>query len=260
MGFLEKNPLLDLEDKKRPVVPISTRIPQVLPPGVLARLRQPDVLKQLFFSKKAANSEGSGWSWRDRAAMSVLAHTGITTHELIRLCGIHVEIEPDGIAYLKVPHDDDLFGRRLLLPDQVMEVLQPWLTVRQRLLRHRLAPKKRGPKADPQELAAACKDAPLFMSRQPRAEDRWFPPLEPSSVYIFVRRGLRQLYANAHDIPDTASLKIAKGGAIIRNSVIQEWILADGFEEAAFKAGFSSSTYIESLWKHLSPNLGEERK
>lgn len=250
IGFLEKNPFFDLEEQKRPVVPISTRTPQVLPPGVLEQLRQPDVLKTIFSSKKAADGEGNGWPWRDRAAMSVLANTGITTSEMIRLRGHHVEVEQDGTAYLKVPHDDDLFGRRLLLSHQVMEVLQPWLTVRQRLLKHKLAPKKRGPQADPQELATACKDAPLFMSRQSKSEERWFPPLEPSSVYVFVRRGLRRLYAQGRT-PDISLLKVAKGGAIIRNTVIQDWILTEGLEEAALKGGFSSSNYLGVLWKHL---------
>jgi site-specific recombinase XerD len=247
-GWLSHNPLMDVEERKRPTVPMHSRRPQVLPPGVLAQLRQAQVLCRVFFPR-AADGEGDGWQWRDRAALAVLVHTGITTSELMALRGSHVHFpqHEDDSAYIDVPHDEDLLGRRLRLGADVLAVLQPWWAVRERLLLHRLAPKKRGPRADPQEWATACQDAPLFMSRQRREGERWLPALDPSSVYLLVKRALERLYEQAQDcVPDPtlSGLKLASGAAIVRNSVLQDWLLTYGLEETALRGGF---TTVESL-------------
>jgi site-specific recombinase XerD len=262
-GWLDHNPLLDVDERKRPTVPVHTRRPQILPPGVLAQLRQADVLCRVFFPR-AADGEGDGWQWRDRAALAVLVHTGITTSELMALRGSHVSLptsEDEG-AYLDVPHDQDLLGRRLFLDNEVLLVLKPWLTVRERLLQHRLAPKKRGPRADPEELAAACRDAPLFMSRQRREGEPWLPALDPSSVYLLVKRALERLFDQAQgSLPDPklSGLKLASGAAIVRNSVLQDWLITYGLEETALRGGFKTVESLRLLLMGL-PNTNHSRE
>jgi hypothetical protein len=248
LGWLGHSPFLDVEPHNRPTVPMHTRRSQVLPPGVLGQLRQADVLCRVFFPR-AADGEGDGWQWRDRAAVAVLVHAGITTSELMALRGASVRAPhaPGASAWLDVPDDDDLLGRSLPLCAEVWAVLHPWLLVRERLLRHRLAPKKRGPQADPQELAAACRDAPLFMSRQRREGQRWLPPLDASSVYLLVKKALTRLFDQAQgSLPDPklAGLKLASGPAIVRNTVLQDWLITWGAEETALRGGFKS---VESL-------------
>lgn len=249
-GWLSHNPLMDVEPHKRPRVPMDSRRPQVLPPGVLAQLREPAVLCRVFFPR-AADGEGDGWQWRDRAAVAVLVHTGITTSELMALRGLHVTA-----THIDVPNDEELLGRRLPIGPEVLAVLEPWLRVRERLLHHRLAPKKRGPRPDPQEWATACQEAPLFMSRQRRDGERWLPALDPSSVYLLVKRALERLYAQAQgEVPDPklSGLKLASGAAIVRNSVLQDWLLRYGLEETALRGGFRTVESLRFLLMGLPP-------
>lgn len=188
-GWLAANPVLDVEEAKRPVVLQRSRLPQLLPPAVLALLQDPQVVTACYPPKR-----GNAWcALRDRAALLVLAHCGITTRELMGLrgddvrmsggglwplvevqvqaCGAHGAAHqppapPTGEMWLDVTRDLETVGRRLVLNEAVLACLWPWLLERQRVLAQRLAHRLGAGVASPAQWQRVYLEEPLFMSRQ----------------------------------------------------------------------------------------------
>ena len=82
-GLLVSSPVLDVPESDRPVIALSSRQSQVLPPGVLPLLRDPGVIEGCISFVR----EAEWWVVRDRAAVLVLSHLGITTRWLMALRG-----------------------------------------------------------------------------------------------------------------------------------------------------------------------------
>lgn len=281
-GWLVSSPVLDVPEGDRPVIALSSRQSQVLPPGVLSLLRDPGVIEGCIPFVR----EAEWWAVRDRAAVLVLSHLGITTRELMALRGGDVVFQPiqsgdqvaDGcvtergdlpspaplVAQLEpvslaVARDDEVIPRVLELNDAVRRVLQPWLALRRVVLSARLKRRLVCVAVSDEQLDAVCWSEPLFMSRQRSAEqidaDRsggsvlpvdkvgLLPPMEASNVYQVVKRALNALYglpvlAGQH--PKLRGLNQASGAAIIRNSVLLDWVQTLGEETAALLGGLRS--------------------
>ena len=285
-GLLVSSPVLDVPESDRPVIALSSRQSQVLPPGVLPLLRDPGVIEGCISFVR----EAEWWVVRDRAAVLVLSHLGITTRELMALRGGDVvyqlvqsaDLVTDArlsgsgalpspaplIAQLmpfsmSVARDDEVIPRELELNDAVRRVLQPWLALRRVVIFARLKRRLMGVAVSDEQLDAVCLSEPLFMSRQRSAEqidaDRaggtvlsvdkvgLLPPMEASNVYLMVKRALDAVYglpvlAGQH--PKLRGLNQASGAAIIRNTVLLDWVQTLGEEAAALLAGLRS---VDSL-------------
>lgn len=239
-GWLGTNPVLDVDEAKRPVVLQRSRLPQLLPPTVLALLQDPQVVTACYLPKR-----GNAWcSLRDRAAMLVLAHCGITTSELMGLRGDDVRMGGGGLwplvqaqanaqpadahatsdsttppsteLWLEVTRDLETVGRRLPLNAAVLHCLWPWLVERQRVLAQRLALRTGGDGPTPAQWQRTYLEEPLFMSRQRSdaqiAADQGLaghpegahlgllPPMVASNVYHLVKKGLEGLLGRT-DLP-----------------------------------------------------------
>lgn len=271
-GMLVSNPVLDVPESDRPVIHLDSRQSQVLPPGLLAVLRDPAVIVGCIPRVR----EAEWWPVRDRAAMLVLAHLGVTTRELMALRGCdalpssaHANASSsvgEVPVALAVPKDGEILPRTLDLNDAVVTALQPWLVLRREVLGLRLA-RRVGPKAVSDGLLdAVCLAAPLFMSRQRSAAqiaaDRsdgsvasvealgLLPAMEASNVYSLVKRCLDAVYnlpglAGQH--PKLRGLNQASGAAIIRNTVLLDWVNTVGDETAALWAGLRSVNSLRVL-------------
>lgn len=89
-------------------------------------------------------------------------------------------------------------------------------------------------------------DCPLFMSRQ-RGAGGMLPAMEPSTVYMMVKRCLAAVYeADTLAAAARDDARIAQGAAIIRNSVLRDWIDTPGVgaDEAARRAGLKSAASL----------------
>ena len=288
-GLLVSSPVLDVPESDRPVIALSSRQSQVLPPGVLPLLRDPGVIEGCISFVR----EAEWWVVRDRAAVLVLSHLGITTRELMALRGGDVvyqlvqsaDLVTDArlsgsgalpspaplIAQLmpfsmSVARDDEVIPRELELNDAVRRVLQPWLALRRVVIFARLKRRLMGVAVSDEQLDAVCLSEPLFMSRQRSAEqidaDRaggtvlsvdkvgLLPPMEASNVYLMVKRALDAVYglpvlAGQH--PKLRGLNQASGAAIIRNTVLLDWVQTLGEEAAALLAGLRSVNSLRVL-------------
>jgi len=234
---LQENPALSLQPT--PTVARRARVPQVLPTRVLELLRNPVRLKQLL-------PEGKGW-WvhRDRAAVALLAHCGMTSGELIAVRGRDLR---RGIRYLLPPAQTALEGmeeaaalqidvgeRSVPVPEALLPLLETWLAVRHELLlqqRSRAQTLARETGTDPDERALRREpDQPLLLSRE--APSGVHTTLDSSSLFVVVRRCLRAAYT-AREVKGLLDPEqyVATGPAIVRNTVIRVWA-----EDAAIGPG-----------------------
>lgn len=258
------NPMLALEETQRPVIDARSRVSQVLPVGVLAMLRNPETVQQLLPQTDPAD----WWVLRDRAAIALLAWCGPTAGELTALCGKDLRVgtraasasllaarellqdTPPVVLDLPSPTAP---SRQLELPPACLQAVLPWLKEREALLqeRRRLLQRKSAlaaPRTGEDKLAAELAKlqpatAPLLLSQ--RAKEGAFPPLESSSAWHAVRR----VVAAAYRTPKIKALVgaaegIAHGAAIVRNTVIREWVDALGEDEAVARAGLRSATSL----------------
>ena len=72
-GWLVANPVLDVEEAKRPVVLQRSRLPQLLPPAVLALLQDPQVVTACYPPKRGNAGAPCAtappcWCWRTAAS------------------------------------------------------------------------------------------------------------------------------------------------------------------------------------------------
>ena len=245
-GHLLQNPAEAVLNK--PVVERRSRVPQILPAGVLQLLRDARVLRELL-------PEGSGW-WvhRDRAAVALLAHCGMSAGELIAMKGKDIRRGAGG-ALTAAPQElltgfadaapvhVDVGERSVPVPDAALPLVYAWLDVRHDLLarqreRAQAAAGAVGAAADAQALLRAPQQ-PLFLSREAKAGVH--TQLDPSSLFVLVRRCLKAAY----ELPRVSARLtpggyVATGPAIIRNSVIRTWAEEVGAAQAVAWAGLKS--------------------
>ena len=218
----------DLEEKDRPKVQARSRTSQVLPPGVLQALQDPKMLAVLV----PRESSTHWWIARDRAAMALLVHCALTTAEIIALRADdlmvgNAPLRPDYDQQHNIPSVQDPFGprvnisqgmeRTVPLPPEALINVMPWLQERSQLLYDRLGLPLNGPDA------AAM---PLFLSRQ--KENGKLTSMEPTSIWQMVSRCLRAaLQDPSIHVAVDSSGRVAKGAAIVRNSVLQRWLWID---------------------------------
>lgn len=237
---------------------LRDRTSQVLPPGVLPMLRDPEQLAKLL-PKKA---ETNWWIDRDRAVVALLAHFGLTKSELIDLQGhdlrrqmgrvyepheqLRLDEEPNSIL-LNV-YAPDRTAKRLGAPfkltHEVLAMLRPWLLQRRRLLAAQRARMIAGQRSA-DRMPAPDEQQPLFLARIPAKESGCLPAMEGSTVYQLVNRCLDRAYAMpavSKHLDEEAI--VAKGPGIVRNSVIRHWIETLGAEQAALLAGIKEQRHL----------------
>jgi len=242
LGVRLDNPAVGLPST--PSIQRRSRKPQVMPPFVLQLLRDAQQLRELVPQGRVA--------WlvaRDRAAIALLATCGITASELGGLKGADLRGlsdserrqpplpgQPRSVVKL------DVAGRTLEVPSSAVPFLQDWLDFRQHVLEQqrqeavRLARRSR---TEPSPAALTKEEQqPLFLSRETSAAAH--ASLDPASLYKIVKRCLRRAYER----PEIAGMLepgayTAAGPAIIRNTVIKDWIHTLGGGTAAARAGLT---------------------
>ena len=144
--------------------------------------------------------------------------------------------------------------RRVLWVSLQMQPLRmAWVRERQSLLRERA---DRFAAAHPgrgsvEFLAQLDLDGPLFVARRARGADSDLPAMEAVTVFYGVSQVLKRLRAslrNASGVEVSGVVGdepyVARGAAVIRNSVIREWLDNVGAEETVKRAGLQS---VDSL-------------
>lgn len=239
LGARQDNPALDLPST--PSIERRSRRPQVLPPFVLQLIRNEQQLRDLVPESRVA--------WlvaRDRAAIAVLATCGITASELGDLRGVDLrglsEQERRQATLPGQPRPSvklDVAGRTLEVPSWAVPLLREWLECRQHVLDRQRREAARLARSEPAPAAITSDEhQPLFLSRESSAGAH--ANLDPASLYKIVKRCLRRAYER----PEIARMLqpgayIAAGPAIIRNTVIKDWIDTLGGGTAAAMAGLS---------------------
>lgn len=281
LGMLVSSPVLDVPQVARPVIHWDSRQSQVLPPGLLDQLRDPAVIEECI----PRGRQAEWWAVRDRAALLVLAHLGLTTRELMALRGRDaLPSSPPPVSSpfcppcptssdlgvvpvsLSVPKDGELLSRTLNLNDAVISALQAWLPVRREVLGLRLTRRVGSNVISNDLLDVVCRSEPLFMSRQRSKEQiaadssdgsvssveslGLLPAMDASNVYLMVKRCLDALYrlpALAGQHPKLLGLNQATGAAIIRNTVLVDWVQNLGEEAAVLLGGLRSVSSLRVL-------------
>ncbi len=254
-GAMAHSPALDVPEKARPTVGLRDRQAQVLEPGVLARLRDPVMIKASVVVKTAFD----WWHVRDRAMLALLVDTGITTSELIRLRAMDLK-RANGVAVLDtggvssrlvlLVMETPETAQRLLAVSALYEgLLLDWLAQRQALLDERC---RRCPSEEARRefVLAQGQQGPLFVARRARSANSVLPAMPAVTVYYTVANALkrfRRCYQSGTGSPDGAGQGqpyVAKGAAIIRNSVIAHWLQTHGVEETLRLAGLKGVTSL----------------
>lgn len=263
-NLIEHNPVLDVDEKDRPKISAVDRTSQVLEPFLFSKLIQPGTIDELFPEKTQAN----WWYARDRALMAVLVETGITVTELIALRGQDLVEKNQGRAIasqhaqaviegfngaeleIDVMETSTHVGRSLPISKAMAVLLREWLSWRHRLLVERSA--MTGALVQRERfLADHARDGPLFIARRARSGTELFPLMDATSVYYTVSKAITRL-REAEGLSNQTY--IAKGPAVVRNSVIRQWIDALGPSVAADRAGLKSQDSLR-----LKPNTPETK-
>lgn len=253
---IERNPCAGVA--LRPRVDAKSLQRRVLPSGALARLRNPVWLAKALPMKNVEQ----WWVLRDRAAVALVAHCGLTAAELIALRGADlragIQVLAGGPAQAGLPGleseltrgaavdvrgpENDPQARSVPLPPKAMAVLQPWLERRAVLLhmqqvsfQMRAASSHAGRPA-----LAAAPLQPLLLSREAPGGQA-MPAIDPATVYNIFQRSLdATLTAGGHRRRGQSGQEgdyVPRGPSSVRNSVIAEWAATLPVEQAAALAG-----------------------
>lgn len=231
----------------------DTRKAQVLPPRALDLLRDPGSLALLVPAK---SDQLPWWVLRDRAAIGLLAHCALTTAELIDLTAGDLGEGPEpmrGAVTTPLPGMDPpevqlhvkgsrkgTGPRNLEVPAPMVELLRAWLRRREVVLQEDTNRLLLGG-VEPADIPRMV-NYPLFMSRQRVKPNQPLPAMEPQTIYLSVRRCLSAAYKHPDVQPLVAKgAYVAQGAAIIRNTVIADWIQRFGEDEAVQRAGLRSA-------------------
>lgn len=248
--LIKHNPALAMDEKDRPTISENDRTSQVLEPFLFRELVKPERIEEIFPEKTKAN----WWHARDRAILAVLVETGITVTELIALRGMDlveatqgrgvatpnvqksIFATPNAELLLDVMDSSSKVGRTLSIGPQLAPLVRAWLAWRKRLLVERSAVTEPLNRRD-HFMATHGLNGPLFVTRRARSGTEIFPRMDSASIYHTVSQALQRL----RQMQQLESIAyVAKGPAVVRNSVIRRWIDAYGPEEAAAMAGLKS--------------------
>lgn len=260
-GVMASSPLLEVPEQRRPTISSRDRLSQVLEPQLFERLQVPKTIESIIAVKTAAD----WWHRRDRAMLALLVETGVTTSELIALRGkdlkrvdraaLEVGVTssaPDNPISLQLDVLDapGSVGRTLRISERYSYLLLEWLGFRRVLLSEwtaRVAEMEEGASVK----AGHGDESPLFLARRARIGGEEMPALEAVTVYYAISRALDRLRSqvlppltapSAGVVPDAPH--VAKGPAVIRNSVIRAWLDSVGPAETVRRAGLQS---VDSL-------------
>lgn len=236
-GLRRDNPLVDVEP---PAIAARDRAPQCVDPQVLRTLRDPQAL--------CGAVTGGHQPWideRDRAAIALVAHCGITARELQALKGHDVRLAPRSQPKLLGAEGDeaswlDVAGRSLQVPQEAVGLLHDWLDAREGVLqdlRDRAIAHARAMRAQPPvDALRPAHLQPLLIARE--APDHVPRPLTPASAHLIFSRVIKRLHEQLRERGqiDAASYQ-AGGPASVRNSVIKLWAREHGAAQAASWAG-----------------------
>lgn len=259
-GWVESNLALDLPDADRPKVMDRDRQSQILEPAVFERLRSPVGILRAIHTQ----SEQDWWHVRDRAIMAVLAETGITASELIALRGVDVRdpqtlrpmdgsqpslLPPDRIGcWIDVMATTTSIERSVPMRHNLTRLLQEWIRLRGRLLEEKAARLTRLSERS-SFLQKHASEGPLFVTRRARAGAGLFPAMDQTAVYHTVKSCLKNIRDELQEGLGAEEVYVAKGPAVVRNTVLRHWLDTVGVEEAVKLAGLKNA---ESL--RLRPN------
>lgn len=260
-GVMASSPLLEVPDQRRPTISSRDRLSQVLEPQLFERLQVPKTIESIITVKTAAD----WWHRRDRAMLALLVETGVTTSELIALRGkdlkrvdrVALEVGVASSAsdnpislQLDVLDAPGSVGRTLRISDRYSYLLLEWLGFRRVLLSEwitRVAEMEEGASVK----AGHGDESPLFLARRARIGGDELPALEAVTVYYAVSKALNKLRSQVLPpmtapsvgvVPDAPH--VAKGPAVIRNSVIRAWLDSVGPVETVRRAGLQN---VDSL-------------
>ena len=260
-GKVPSSPLLEVPEQRRPTISSRDRLSQVLEPQLFERLQVPKTIESIITVKTAAD----WWHRRDRAMLALLVETGVTTSELIALRGkdlkrvdrVALEVGVASSAsdnpislQLDVLDAPGSVGRTLRISDRYSYLLLEWLGFRRVLLSEwitRVAEMEEGASVK----AGHGDESPLFLARRARIGGDELPALEAVTVYYAVSKALNKLRSQVLPpmtapsvgvVPDAPH--VAKGPAVIRNSVIRAWLDSVGPVETVRRAGLQN---VDSL-------------
>ena len=260
-GVMASSPLLEVPEQRRPTISSRDRLSQVLEPQLFERLQVPKTIESIITVKTAAD----WWHRRDRAMLALLVETGVTTSELIALRGkdlkrvdrVALEVGVASSAsdnpislQLDVLDAPGNVGRTLRISDRYSYLLLEWLGFRRVLLSEwttRVAEMEEGASVK----AGHGDESPLFLARRARIGGDELPALEAVTVYYAVSKALNKLRSQVLPpmtapsvgvVPDAPH--VAKGPAVIRNSVIRAWLDSVGPVETVRRAGLQN---VDSL-------------
>lgn len=256
------SPLLEVPERRRPTISSRDRLSQVLEPQLFERLQVPKTIESIIAVKTVAD----WWHRRDRAMLALLVETGVTTAELIALRGKdlkRVDRAPldvgvrqsasDGAVSLQIDVVDGPggLGRTLRISDRYSYLILEWLGFRRVLLSEWTAKIAEMGEMGEGASVKAGDESPLFLARRARIGGDELPALEAVTVYYAVSKALDKLRSQVLPpltspsvgvVPDTPH--VAKGPAVIRNSVIRAWLDRVGPAETVRRAGLQS---VDSL-------------
>lgn len=256
LGVIEYNPVSPIhQEGHQPRVREIDRRPQLLPPGVLALLRSPAWLAEAI----PLGAEQEWWLLRDRACVALVAHCGVTTGELRTLQGRdlrdgltayqaertsgYLRSDSTGPLFLDIRDGSDRVVRSVPLPLSALRVLDPWLAARRvqlRLQRQRWNIMEEGARENTKlGKPRNSERAPLLLaSGRNAAKTAGAGELTAGMLFRVFRTCLQVAYAQA---PTGIGKEqyVATGAAIVRNSVIAEWVEHQP-EMAAELAGLKS--------------------
>jgi len=252
-GMTVHNPALDVPDADRPSIAFKDRFSQVLEPFLFSKLVMPKTIEAIFPAKTSAN----WWHARDRAIMAVLVDTGVTVTELVALRGADlVEAATGRRAATSSPQrsiftvtdgdmlidvmDNNSVDRSLPIGASLAPLLRSWLSWRRRLLVERSAATGALTERD-KFMAMHDQLGPLFIARRARSGTAIFPSMDPTSVYHTVSQALKRV-RETESMP--SATYVAKGPAVVRNTVIRRWLDDFGPGEAAARAGLKDITSL----------------
>lgn len=241
LGLIDIDPVSVVEQEGRqPHVQEDDRRPQMLPPGALALLRRPDWLAKVL----PMEHHREWWVLRDRACVALTAHCGLTTGELRTLQGRDLRlgssvyggdaqarlpgIEPAGQLFVDVRDGSAQVSRSVPVPVSAVPVLDPWLNARLmqlQLQRHRWSLMEEGDRAVAKirGLAAAERAPLLLASERNAAKAAGNGELTAAMLYRVFRKCLQTAYTELLAGPGEDQY-VATGAAIVRNTVIGEWV------------------------------------
>ncbi len=272
LDLINDNPVMDVPENLRPTIAARSLLPQVLPPSMLVHLQNPDTIKELIPVLKDTH----WWSLRNRAVMSVLTHLGLTTAELgalsaaalrsgttlwIDKIGDWTQDAIEGVAldetvWLDVASGGPLAARSLVVPMAIVPILHQHLSAHRMLYSQRLTKGwskgiGNGSLGYEIELQGRLRRAPMFPSRKCIGGDKLnLPGMDEVTVFELVQKVTNSFFAShtgQHLDPRDRGVHMGQGAAIVRNTLIRQWIETFGQEEAVKRAGFESQ---ESLRQH----------